>query len=181
MASPERQYERIACYLDGQRVRLGPAERRLAEEIRRDELTAAWALDAPRARRAIETARRRLRTGLRRGRRLWWLGRAAAAAVLVAGALCYRPGRAPVPFPVAPVRAAEVLADGPEMPQSETVVQLAMLERQLDRLTDSVRPGGASASQSDEMETLEWELEHTWSLEPAGGFTGVGGPGRTNG
>jgi len=93
----QEQYERIARWLDGENVKLTPAEMQAAEEIRRDEsrLSAMLQTAAPAASR--DRARRRLVAAAARPRVTWWHAGAAAAAaaavVLVALAVWKtRPG-----------------------------------------------------------------------------------------
>ena len=88
MQLTERQYERIAQWLDGQELELSPAEQAAAQEILDGEafLAPHWGLQAPPH--ALQKARRRMLCDIARpGRLTIWLRRAAgiAAAALLVG------------------------------------------------------------------------------------------------
>lgn len=81
MQANERQYERVARWLDGERLELTPEEHALAEEIRRNERSLARDLPAEAPPAAMQRAERRLHAATAARPRPWkWIGAGAAVA-----------------------------------------------------------------------------------------------------
>jgi len=123
MGPDERQYELAARELDARAAAPDAPLGSLAEQVLRDEVAASARLDVPVPPRALAAARRRMAAGLRARRsRAGWLAltAAAAAALVVAAWLAYRPA-GPQPPRVPAGTAARVLVPA-------HVVELAVLE-----------------------------------------------------
>jgi hypothetical protein len=164
----ERQYERVARWLDGEDVELAPLERAAAEEIRRDEAAIAIALDAFPPTETRRRAHRRLAAALAHPRIGWWrvaaAAAAAAAAVLIVVAFT-RKAPQPQPTPTV-VRPPERLHD--EEPVEALIGlsaedEIDLLTTDLVELTADIAaaegPDGRGADIDVQIEVLEKELE----------------------
>ena len=179
MRISREQYERVARYLDGEDVRLDEAERKLSEQIRRDEgLLAALDVGPPAG--AIARSRRRMIAALGRpAGRLRWLryvvgveAAAVAALLLVAVTLAIvstdtEAPRAPVVVPTSVlVASTEFSAQG----------DLDILARQLDELEAEIATSVPISGGDVEIDLLERDIQEfllnggqdTWD-EPFGG------------
>ncbi len=165
----EQQYERIGRYLDGEPVELSADELTVAQQIRTQEASLGFVLDAALPKAAADRARRRLRVQvLRRRRRVWTIGNtaiaAAAATVLIASALWFQ---FPSDSPPAAGRSAGKLVrlELPAVPQTQTEVEIDMLAEELNELTEGIRIVSAETCEDGELESLEWEVDHFWLEE----------------
>ena len=174
MSLSERQYERVAQWLDGQDVSLDEAERALAEELRGQEALVGRRLDvaAPAAawrrawnRTAAELARPRWRTA-------WIDAAAAAAAAIVLIALIVRP--TPKPPDVSPVAMAEVPIDVvvQQMRDATQAEGIDVVAEQLDVLESDILATMGSTTLDLEIDAVDYEIdrvldngETTWVLE----------------
>jgi len=155
MALSEKEYERIADWLDGRDVPLTEAERAVAEEVRRDERMLASAAGGDWPRKAFERASRRMTAELARPRRLW-IGRfaatAAAAAAIVAIALLLPTG------PHTPT----TLTDGGEGTSTAPVP----IETLVEQMEESVRPPVVVELLAGELESLEADVVVSAEIGP---------------
>ncbi len=158
----KEQYERIARHLDGGDIRLDGAERKLSDQIRRDELLLG-ALDVGPPARAMARARRRMIAAVARpGGRMRWLryvvgieAAAVAALLLVAVTLAMVSTgtvgpRTPVVVPTSVfVASTESLAQG----------DLEVLARQIDELEAEIVASLPISYGDLEIELLEREVQ----------------------
>ena len=148
----ERQYERVAQWLDGRDVRLDAAERAFADELRRDERAVFAALPAAVPSGAIDRARRRMiaASAARRRPRWAYAGLAAAAAAAVLTAILLRPaGERPVDGPVAAAPAAATLSAQMLLAATEQALsadEIDLISREMDELAADMTVGSGALS-----------------------------------
>lgn len=148
MEMTEKQYERIARWLDGQEVTLNEAERIVADEIGRDERMLASAVPADAPREALGRACRRMAAELARPTRRLWIGRfaaaaaAAAAIIVVAALLTTTP---PLRDPLPPKPPGPVMAD-------------VSIETLIEEMEESLRPGVVVQLLAGELEAIEADM-----------------------
>lgn len=162
MKISREQYERVARHLDGGDIRLDGAERKLSDQIRRDERLLG-VLDVEPPARAMARARRRMIAALARpGGRLRWLryvvgieSAAVAALLLVAVTLAGistglvgRRGPVVVPTSVF-IASTESLAQG----------DLEVLARQIDELEAEIAASLPISHGDLEIELLERDIQ----------------------
>jgi hypothetical protein len=164
----ERQYERVARWLDGEDVELAPDECAAAEEIRRHEAALAAVLDASPPAETRRRAHRRLVAALAHPRIGWWrvaaAAAAAAAAALIVIAFTRKPPE-PQPTPTV-VKPTEGLHDEEPI---EALLGLSaedeidLLTTELVELTADIAaaegPAGRAGDIDLQIEVLEKELE----------------------
>ena len=151
----EKQYERIANWLDGQNVPLSEAERAVADEIRRDEQMLASSAGGDWPREALVRASRRMTAELARPRRLWvgrFVAAAAAAAAIIAIAILLPTG------PVAPV---EQTGNG-----SGTAMADVPIETLIEEMEESIRPGVVVELLAGELESIEADMVVSAEIGP---------------
>lgn len=163
----DADYERIACWLDGEAVELTAAERAVADEIRRDELL----LDAPmdgRSHEAMARARRRLSAELARPRRrklvlaaLTGVEAAAVAALLVMALTIHTVSNGPGPASIMSLETfvrVTAQTDGPE--------EMDLIEDELDRLRAELLVELPEDDSDAALEDLQEQLDELWLDEP---------------
>ncbi len=162
MRISREQYGRVARYLDGEDVRLDEAERKLSEQIRRDErLLAALEVGPPAG--AVARAQRRMIAALGRpGGSAWWLrwvvgveAAAVAALLLVAVTLAIVSTgtvgpRAPVVVPTSVLVAST---------ESSAQGDLDILARQLDELEAEIATSVPISGTDVEIDLLERNVQ----------------------
>ena len=147
MAITERQYERIALWLDGQDVALNDAERAVADEIRRDEAFVGAAADVRIPHGALDRASRRVAAELARPTRRLRIGRFVAAAGAVAAAI---------------IVVTALLMPGLQPSRTKTIdpplSSVAEVNTLIEEMEESIRPGMMVQLMAGDLESLEAEM-----------------------
>ncbi|HUS48147.1 MAG TPA: hypothetical protein VM098_08505 [Phycisphaerae bacterium] len=162
----EEQYERVARWLDGEKVKLTPPEQDATEEICRTEADLASALDAASRQASMDRARRRLAAALARPQlRLWRIGAlatAAAAAVVLAAVLWHPTGQPPVTAPQLTLQVQQVQANGAYLAALEYFAaddELDMVKHDLDDLAADMALAAAPRAIDLKMEAIEKDID----------------------
>jgi len=167
----DRQYERVARWLDGESVELTEAERQLAAEIRAGEAALAGRLDVELPSAAlVRTARRMSAAAAGSGRSAWWAAVGAAAAVaaaLVVAVIIHQPTEQSAGLNLAAVQQTQVFVQS--LDQSAQDTQLDVLANQMDELDAEIQyslvilPGEQMDRRLDEMEQ---SINDFWPTDP---------------
>jgi len=166
MTLNEQQYQRVACWLDGQDVELSDEELAVGREIRSGQAQLADSLQVAAPQAVLDRAQRRVSARLARSARP--LGRylrpvaAAAAAVLVA-AVYFWPGQPGVERP-AGTQSADMVAsvyDG-----LDENMDLDLLSTQLNELAADIATSAAPEFVEAGIEDIQRDLDMFW-LEDA--------------
>jgi len=176
MALNERQSERVARFLDGERIELTEVERAAAGEFRRDEEALESMLPAFVPDKTMARARRRMVGALGRPGRLsrrlaLGVGTAAAAAILIAAVAIWlrsTPTRAPEKLTNATELLVEVYSD------SYADVDLDLLAEELEYLEAEMVVSRSGDSIETELDDLERSLEMFWLEDDDGAWLDAG-------
>jgi anti-sigma-K factor RskA len=161
----EEQYERVARWLDGEKVKLTPPEQDATEEICRAEADLASALDAASRQASMDRARRRLAAALARPQlRLWRIGAlaAAAAAVVLAAVLWHPTGQPPATAPQLTPQVQRGQADGAYLAALEYFAaddELDIVKHDLDDLAADLALAAAPRAIDLKMEAIEKDID----------------------
>ena len=147
MSMNEKQYERIALWLDGQDVALSPAERVVADEICRSEEMLASSAGGDWPRKAYDRASRRMAAELARPRRLW-IGRAAAAAAVAAAIIAIT-----LLLPAGPAPVQQHADNTPGSKMADVPI-----ETLIEQMEESIRPGVVVELLAGELESIEADM-----------------------
>ena len=147
MSMNEKQYERIALWLDGQDVALSPAERAVADEIRRDEEMLGSSAGGDWPRKTYDRASRRMAAELARPRRLW-IGRVAAAAAVAAAIVAIT-----LLLPTGPVEQLKPKGNG-----AGPLMADVPIETLVEEMEESIRPGVVVELLAGELESIEADM-----------------------
>jgi len=168
MELDDRQYKRVARWLDGESVELTDAERSVAEEICRADLRLAGAFEVAPTRRATERAVRRLTAALAaRPSRFTRFARPAAgiaAAIVLALAAAYlllppRPVLQPTPSTVSAYPETDVdLQDGGN-------IDLDLIGLELDALAADMIQAEPVSTLEAGIDSLQQRLDGFWLEE----------------
>ncbi|MFP4054129.1 MAG: hypothetical protein ACLFV7_09725 [Phycisphaerae bacterium] len=179
MEYTDRQYQRVAAYLDGEPIELTGQERTLAEELPalETELEAALTVEMPP--RTREEIRRRMTAELARptvrwGRVLRVFAAAAVVAVVASAALLTLPGEKPDPPRKLSVVSYEQVT---EVTRSEALAaELELIAEEVDQLEAdmlaSATGTGDYTRTSMGVDAADEELNEFWTDDP---FEGLGG------
>ena len=149
----ERQYDRIARWFDGEDIELTEAERRVAEQIRRDEDSLRATIGVFLSAEAADRVRRRVMAGAARpGRRfiriVWSIAGTAAAAALIMLAVALWPSQNEQHSTLAETDTVPIEVLIQVMSQTPANGEMDALDQQLDELEaeilgtlDLQRPG----------------------------------------
>lgn len=172
MTLEERNYQRVARYLDGEAIELDAAERALADEIRRDESSLYTRLDVPLPDGLEQRQARRVLSVSRPRRRLlrfsaWGGALAAAAAMLLVAVLHTQPTSKPKTLTpqsqITTEQYVESLA-----PQAEVDTELELLSDMLDEVEADLAFVSDNALEVDgSIEELETSIETFWTQDDA--------------
>lgn len=179
MEHDDRQFERIARWLDGENVQLSPEELAEAEVIRRDLATMDESFDVPVPRELLDRVNNRMLAELARpAHRTNWKRRAlsaaaAAGAVLIAFASLSGPGR-PIrnagPLAGASVVDVPIEVVAQTMDESARNVDLDALSRELDALSADISalklPIAGGDIEAMQTEALEKDIKNFWLDDP---------------
>ena len=173
MALSERQYERLGRRLDGEEVRLNPAQQAAAGEIGAWEQTLAPAMDVPLPTGAIDRVRRRVAAELARPRRralrvVYAAGTvAAAAAVIIAVALNWQaPPTRPPEAPSVAGPSGYAMAVLP--PPAEPCPEIGALAREIEEFEAEMIPSAQPLGMDVELEQLRRDMDNFWLNGPSG-------------
>jgi hypothetical protein len=162
----EEQYERIARWLDGQKLELTAAELAAAEDIRQTEAQVGPALKAPMPPAAVRRARQRMIAAMAQPPlRLWrvaaFAAASAAAAVLLA-TLVWR--QAPPPTPPGPT-AQVASADRALLAAMEAVAEddeIDLVEQNLNEVAANIAVAAAPPRTDSQIERMEKDVEELY-------------------
>ena len=171
MTDNDRQYERVARFLDGDPIELTDQEREIAEELQGDEAALVGRLDAAPPLGTMGRARRRMQAELARPR--WrafrYAPRAAVAAAVVAAifALVWVgiESRSPTPSE-GPTLEGNLFAEVYSRPEND--VELDLIAEEVTALETEMLTSSPESPLVTELDTLERSLETFWLHNAAG-------------
>ncbi len=163
----EKQYERLALWLDGRDVELTAEEQALAETIRRREEQISGMLDAPIEPVVIGRVKARIAAGARaRPRRRILFGIAAAAAAATVIAVVLWRGAHPGGDGAGPVVPNDVMFGSTlETPDNE---EIDILAEEIDSLEAEIIAGGMLPELEFQIDETGREVEEFWLEYPSG-------------
>lgn len=161
----ERQYQRVARYLDGEPVQLSETERQLAEEIRQAERELAPKLEVQPPGETVERALRRITAALARRRRrvLPFIAPAVAAAAIVVAVAAMHLWPSGQAAPEVGAITLEALAEA--YASEDEDIDLDLIARELDELEVSIVVPLPADPVEAEIDALQQELDAFWLEE----------------
>ncbi len=168
----DKQYERVARYLDGDPVELTSRERELAEEVRSGEVIVTAGIDRRVRHRAMDQARRRMSAELARPTRRKALlacvtaAEAIAVAAVLVIALTLQGVVTPPAAPVSSLAGLPAEALG-LAERSEIANRISLVRQDLDMLeAELMVPAAIMDPTSFEIDELRYDLEELLNYEP---------------